>query len=164
MSAYITLMTPMTDQECLVAALADVGFDQTKVEVHASPVQLVGYQGDRREQKAHIVIRRQHVGGASNDVGFLGSPTGYQALVSGYDHPRFGSGWLSQLSTRYEVHATAKQERIAAEERRRLEEERHRLVAAQRAAVQEKAKKLGYQVKETIEGEKIRLVLVKRIY
>lgn len=164
MSAYITLLTPMTDQECLLAALNDIGFDSTKVEVHASPVSLVGYQGDRRSQAANIVIRRQHVGMASNDVGFLATPTGYQAFVSGYDHPRFGAGWLSQLNTSYQSHWSAKQERLAAEERRRLEEERRKLVEAQRQAVHERAKKLGYRVQETREGETIRMVLVKRTY
>lgn len=164
MSAYITLLTPMTDQECLLAALTDLGFDATKVEVHETPVNLVGYAGDRRAQTANIVIRRQHVGAASNDVGFLASATGYQAFVSGYDHPRFGSGWLTQLNARYQVLWTAKQERLAAEERRRLEEERQRVVEAQRVAVHERAKKLGYIVKEAREGDKIRLVLVKRSY
>lgn len=164
MSAYLTLLTPMTDQESLLAALVDLGFDQTKVEVHETPVQLVGYRGDRRAQTANIVIRRQHVGAASNDVGFLATETGYQALVSGYDHPRFGAGWITQLSQRYQVHSDAKKERLAAEERRRLEEERQKLVEAQRQAVHERAKKMGYQVKETREGDKLRLVLVKRVY
>lgn len=164
MSAYMTLLTPMTDQECLLAALADLGFDASKVEVHATPVNLVGYVGDRRTQTANIVIRRQHVGAASNDVGFLASATGFQAFVSGFDHPRFGTGWLSQLNTRYQTHWTAKQERLAAEERRRLEEERQRVVEAQRQSVHERAKKMGYLVEEKREGEKIRLILVKRTY
>lgn len=164
MSAYLTLLTPMTDQECLLEALRDLGFDSTKVEVHPSPVSLVGYAGDRRAQTANIVIRRQHIGAASNDVGFLASPTGYQAHVSGYDHPRFGSGWVSQLNMRYQSHWTSKQERLAEEERRRAEEQRQLLVEAQRQAVHERAKNLGYQVKETREGETIRLVLVKRTY
>ena len=164
MSAYITLMTPMTDQECLLAALADLGFDHAKVEVHSTPVQLVGYAGDRRAQTANVVIRRQFVGGASNDVGFLAANTGYQAYVSGFDHPRFGTGWISQLHERYQKHSVAKLERLAVEQRRQLEEERQKLVEAQRAVVHEKAKKLGYQVKESREGDTIRLVLVKRIY
>lgn len=164
MSAYLTLLTPMTDQECLLAALVDLGFDKAKVEVHATPVQLVGYQGDRRSQTANIVIRRQHVGAASNDVGFLSTTTGYQALVSGYDHPRFGAGWITQLSQRYQAHADAKKERLAAEERRRLEEERQKLVEAQRQAVHERAKKMGYHIEEKREGDKLRLVLVKRTY
>ncbi len=158
------LLTPMTDQECLLAALAEFGFDSSKVEVHATPVNLVGYGGDKREQRANIVIRRQNVGSASNDVGFLASATGYQAFVSGFDHPRFGTDWLSQLSSRYQTHWTARQERLAAEERRRVEEERQRLVEAQRQAVHERAKNMGYRVQETREGEAIRLVLVKRTY
>jgi hypothetical protein len=164
MSAYLTLLTPMLDQECLLAALVDLGFDQTKVEVHAMPVPLVGYAGDRRAQTANIVIRREHVGSASNDVGFLATSTGYLAFVSGYDHPQFGPGWIAQLSERYKVHESAKQERLAAEERRRLEEEREKLVEAQRQAVHERAKKMGYSVKEKREGDKLRLVLVKRTY
>lgn len=164
MSAYLTLMTPMTDRECLLAALADLGFKQTQIEVNEEPVRLVGYAGDRREQIAHIVLRREHIGASSNDVGFLATSTGYQALVSGYDHPRFGTQWLSQLHRHYQTHFQAKQERLAAAERRRMDEERQRLVEAQRQAVHEKAKKMGYQVKETREGDKIRLVLIKRTY
>jgi hypothetical protein len=164
MSAYLTLLTPMTDQECLLAALGDLGFDRRMVEVHATPVQLVGYAGDRRVESANIVIRRQYVGHASNDVGFLATPTGYQALVSGYDHPRFGTGWITQLSERYRSHADAKRERLAVEERVRLEEERQKLVEAQRQAVHDRAKKLGYRVEEKRDGDTLRLVLVKRTY
>lgn len=164
MSAYLQLLTPMTDQECLLEALADLGFDGSKVEVHATPQHLVGYGGDRRAQVAHVIIRRRNVGAASNDVGFLASPTGFQAFVSGYDHPRFGAGWLSHLGGRYQVHSAAKQERLAAEERRRQEEERQRLVEAQRQAVLERARQMGYRVQETREGETVRLVLVRRTY
>jgi len=164
MSAYITLMTPMLDEECLIAALVDVGFERPKIEVHAAPVALVGYQGDRRTQHANIVIRRQHVGSASNDLGFLASPTGYQALISDYDHPRFGSGWLSELGRRYQTRWAEKEATLAAAERQRVEAERQRLVEAQRVAVHAKARKLGYRVEETREGDSIRLVLVKRTY
>lgn len=164
MSAYITLLTPMTDQECLLAALADLGFTGSQVEVHSTPVNLVGYAGDRRTQTANVVIRRQHIGASSNDVGFLASPTGYQAFVSGYDHPRFGAGWLTELSSRYQLYWVAKQERLAAEELRRIDEERRRVVEAQRQAIHERARKMGYRVQETREEETIRLVLVKRTY
>jgi len=164
MSAYITLTTPMMDEECLLAALADVGFDERKVEVHATPVALVGYRGDGRQQTANLVIRRQHVGAASNDIGFLATPTGYQAIVSNYDQSRFGAAWLSRLDACYQRRWSTKQERLAAEERRWLEAERQRLVEAQRAMICEKARKLGYQVKESHEGGTIRLALVKRTY
>ena len=164
MSAYMTLMTPMTDETCLLKALEDVGFDHTKVEVHAAPVNLLGYMGGRRMQTAHIVIPKRFVGGMSNDIGFLKTTTGYQALISGYDGSRYGSGWLGTLHQRYLVHENAKHARLAAEERRRVEAERKQLVEAQRQAVHTRAKKMGYRVKEQREGQTVRLVLVKRTY
>lgn len=164
MSAYITLTTPMTDEECLLAALADLGFDERKVEVHASPIELVGYVGDLRMQTANLIIRRQHIGSSSNDVGFVSTPTGYKAIVSAYDQRAFGPAWLSKLDASYQVHWNAKQQRLAAEERRRIEAERQRLVEAQRATIHERARKLGYQIKETREGGTIRLALVRRTY
>lgn len=164
MSAYITLMTPMIDRECLLDALADVGFGPGKVEVHPEPVALVGYERQRRAEVAEVVIRRQHVGASSNDIGFRSTPTGHQAVVSDYDQARFGEAWLKALHGHYQRHARRKEERLAAEERRRLEEERRRLVEAQRQAIHERARKMGYQVQEAREGDRLRLVLVKRVY
>ncbi|EDM81668.1 hypothetical protein PPSIR1_22164 [Plesiocystis pacifica SIR-1] len=154
----------MTDRECLLEALAALGFGSQKVEVHDEPVALVGYEGTRRGQEANIVIRRAHVGGASNDIGFLATKTGYQAFVSDYDRGRHGNRWLAELNTRYQAAWTAKQERLAEEERKRVEEERRQLVEAQREAIHRKAKKLGYRVQETREDGKLRLVLIKRVY
>ena len=164
MSAYITLATPMTDHDCLLEALEELGFDRDKVEVHAEGTALVGYEGRRREQQAHIVIRRQHVGAASNDIGFERTPTGFRAHVSGYDHPRFGGDWLSRLAASYQEHHRLKLDRLAEQERLRVEEERRQLVEAQRQAVHQKAKRMGYRVQETREGDKLRLALVKRVY
>lgn len=196
MSAYVTLKTPMVDEECLLEALAAVGFRRAQVEVHQAPVALVGYEGLARATQAHLVIRRQHVGHSSNDLGFLRTPTGYQALVSDYDQRQYDAAWRQRLFHEYERSAAAKQERLeaarraaqqrleaaqraaaeeeahrAAEELRRAEEEaqqaaaaRRQLVEAQRLAIHEKARKLGYRVTETRVGDKLQLVLAKRVY
>lgn len=164
MSAYINLATPMTDTECLLDALADLGFARSAVEVHEQAAALVGFEGSAREQHAHIVVRRQHIGSASNDLGFVRSPTGYRLIVSSYDRARFGQAWLSRLSERYEVHRTEKDRRLAEEQRRAAEEERRRLVEAMRHAVIEKAKSSGYRIEERVEQGRIRLVLSKRVY
>ena len=164
MSAYITLATPMTDQKCLLDALLDLGFSADQVEVHPEGTALVGYMGDRRQQKAHVVIRRNNVGAASNDIGFERTPTGFRAHVSNYDHPRYGGGWLSRLTESYDKHHRQKLARLAEIERLRLEEEQRQLVEAQRQTVHEKARKMGYRVQEKREGNKLRLVLVKRVY
>jgi len=164
MSAYITLATPMTERQSLLDALADLGFTADEVEVHDEPTALVGYEGARRGQKAHIVIRKRHVGRSSNDIGFLATPTGYRAFISDYDQSRYGQAWLAKLANRYQHHHNAMMERMAEEERRRKEEERRALVEAQRQEISEKARKMGYQVQETREGDKIRLVLLRRTY
>lgn len=168
MSAYITLSTPITDRESLIAALVDCGFDRETIEQHDQAVALVGFEGTAREVRAHLVIRRRHVGSSSNDIGFEHTETGYRFHVSDYDRSRFGASWMKQLQAGYGAHYSAKLERLAAEERRReearREEERRKLIDAERRAILEKAKKLGYRVEESREGEKIRLVLAKRVY
>lgn len=55
-------------------------------QVHKEANNLYGFQGDQRSQKAHIIIPRSQVGGASNDVGFLRKEKGeYEMIVSEYD-------------------------------------------------------------------------------
>ncbi|MGP3927936.1 DUF1257 domain-containing protein [Streptomyces sp. 8N616] len=179
MSAYITLATPMADQESLVKALADLGFPADRVEVHGSAVPLVGYEGSSRGQRAHVVIRRRHVGQLSNDIGFERTATGFRAHVSDYDQSRYGQQWMRKLRARYQHHDAVKQEilarqireaaetearRLAEIEARRREEERQSLVEAQRQAVHDKARNMGYRVQETRQGDTVRLVLVKRVY
>lgn len=177
MSAYISLASPMIDGEVLVEALTEVGFDRRQIEVHETPVPLIGYEDDEREQRGHIVIRRQHVGPASNDIGFERTPAGFRAHISDYDESRYGSAWLRRLQDAYSRHDQIKQERLAraiaadiearrvAEiETRRRERERRELIKAQRETIHEKARKLGYRVEETRQGEKLRLVLAKRVY
>lgn len=160
MSAYMTLVTPMLDEECLIAAIVDQGFREANILRSDHPILLRGWQ---RGRQANVVLPKEHTGDAYNDIGFLRGPTGYTAILSN-DYAQFGSEWLSRVSASYQKHWSAKLARIAAEERRLLEEERQRVVEAQRLAVHERAKKLGYRVQETCEGETIRLVLVKRTY
>jgi hypothetical protein len=178
MSAFITLSLPLRDQECLLAALADLGFPASHVEVHGEPVPLIGYQGDQRVQRANIVLRRQHVGSAANDIGFEWAPTGFRAHVSQWDQAHgYGPEWIRKLQTAYGRQDALKKERlaqararqdadiearrVATMEDRRREEDRERLVQAQRKLIHDKAKRLGYTVEESRQGDSIRLVLVK---
>lgn len=160
MSAYITLATPMVDEECLIEAIVELGFDRTALLRSATPITLRGWQHGR---SAHIVLPKERTGDAFNDIGFLKGSTGYVAVLSD-DHAVYGRAWLAKVGQRYVVHWNAKQARLAEAERLQIEEERRRVVEAQRVAIHERAKKLGYVVKEAREGDKLRLVLVKRSY
>ena len=105
MSHYSEVQIELTDEDCLVAALSRLGFKGT-VEVHREAQSLYGYQGEVRSQKAHVIIRRQHVGSAANDVGFERQADGrYRVWVSDYDrkYNKYDDAWLGRLKQAYGV-------------------------------------------------------------
>ena len=89
MSEYVTCEPEFTDATSIKEALIEIGVAENIIEVHDNPVPLAGYLGDSRGQVANIVIRRAHVGGSSNDIGFEKMPDGkYRAWVSDFDRMR----------------------------------------------------------------------------
>lgn len=164
MSAYITLETPMIDRACLLAALEEMGFGSGCVEVHEEPVELVGYRGRARTQRAHIIVRREHLSSSSNDMGFLRTESGYRAIISDYDRAgRLGRSWMTQLRESYARHEEHRR-REDARRRREMERQRREMVRAQREEIEAMARKRGYKVERAQEGKKVKLVLRKRVY
>jgi hypothetical protein len=105
MSHYTRVRTKLNDAALLVAALNDVGYPT--VEVHGEPQQLYGYQGDLRPESAEVVVRRNHIGSASNDIGFARQTDGsFEAVISGFDAHRHDQHWLARLTQCY-GHAAA---------------------------------------------------------
>jgi hypothetical protein len=104
-SHYSEVQIELTDEACLVAALARLGF-KGKVELHQEAQPLYGYQGDVRAQNAHVIIRRQHVGPAANDLGFERQADGkYRVWVSDYDvkYNKYDAAWMGRLKQAYGV-------------------------------------------------------------
>ena len=86
MSHYVECKTEFRDPQALAAALIECGFAADQSEVHAEARPLHGYQGDQRAEQAHIIIRRQHIGTAANDVDWERQTVGsYRAWISEYD-------------------------------------------------------------------------------
>jgi hypothetical protein len=103
MSHFTTMTTQLTDTGALRAALADLGYG--KIEVHDQPQQLYGYLGDKRADLANVIIRREHIGRASNDIGFLRQDGGsFLAVISDYDRARHDERWLGRLTARHAYH------------------------------------------------------------
>jgi Protein of unknown function (DUF1257) len=105
MSHYSEVTIEIADQGCLVAALGRLGFEE-KVEVHSEAQVLCGYRGDVRPQKAHVIIRRYHVGSAANDIGFQRQADGsYRVFISDFDRQENGynPAWLGRLKQTYGV-------------------------------------------------------------
>ncbi|MBD2460250.1 DUF1257 domain-containing protein [Oscillatoria sp. FACHB-1407] len=104
MSHFTRIKTQIKDQDALVKALADMGF--ATVEVYASAQYLYGYEGDIRADQAEVIVRRQHIGKLSNDIGFKRQEDGaFAAIISEYDRTRYSERWLNQLTQRYAYHA-----------------------------------------------------------
>jgi hypothetical protein len=82
------------------------------IEVHGTPTILHGYlTQDTRPDAAHLVIRKQHIGPVSNDLGFRKCPDGtIEALIGEYDQ-RHGSGqaWLNTVAQHYACGVAEKQ-------------------------------------------------------
>ncbi|MEB3336145.1 MAG: DUF1257 domain-containing protein [Leptolyngbyaceae bacterium] len=103
MSHFTSIKTQIRRVDTLVKALADLGFSQ--VEVHETAQPLYGYQGDRRPETAEVIIRRQHLGALSNDIGFCRLADGtLEAIISEYDSIQYSQPWLNQLTQRYAYH------------------------------------------------------------
>jgi hypothetical protein len=113
MSHFVECQTEFRDPQALVAALVECGFAESQIEVHQQAVALHGYQGDVRPQKAHIVIRRQHVGRAANDVGWERMPDGtYRAWISEYDaRHRFKQQMQNRIKQEYAYQVIQRQQR-----------------------------------------------------
>ena len=87
MSAYKKIECDIVDKDSLLEALELLDL---QAKVHENPINLKGYRGDVRNEKAHIVIDKQQVNkftGASNDIGFLlnEAENKYEFIVSEYD-------------------------------------------------------------------------------
>jgi hypothetical protein len=103
MSQYLNIETQIVSAEHLIRALHDLGFDD--VEVHQTAQPLRGWIGDRRKNTAEIIIRKKHVGTASNDIGFKWGPLGrFTAIISDFDKRDYGAAWLNLLTQRYAYH------------------------------------------------------------
>lgn len=105
MSHFTRVRTTLRDPELLVAALASAGFGN--VESHDAPQTLYGYRGDARPERAEVIVRRKHIGRASNDIGFRRREDGsFEAVISEYDRSRYDRTWLTRVARAY-GHAAA---------------------------------------------------------
>lgn len=109
MSEYRKSTTNCKDLDSLLEALQEMGYKREHIEVHDVPQQLYDYTGrptrylDRNGDKANVIVRRQFVGGAANDLGFKLNPETktYDAIISQYDSGKHNAKWLTGLKDNY---------------------------------------------------------------
>jgi hypothetical protein len=130
MSHFTSIRTQIKNVDALTKALSDLGFK--KIEVHNTARNLCGYQGDVRSQTAEVIIRRQYIGAASNDIGFKKQEDDtFEAIISNYDRQHYSQQWLNHLTQRYGYHAlmaTTSDQGFSIEEQETLEDGTIRVV------------------------------------
>jgi len=103
MSEYHSCITIFKDEVSLIEALKEIGYNP---QIHTEAVPLVGFRGDKRKQRANIIIPRQQISGASNDVGLMRMEDGsYKVYVSQYDESIAVSGRGFSLDKLKQVYA-----------------------------------------------------------
>jgi len=92
----------------LSTALQYMGFKSHMIETSEELMELKGYAGDMRSQKAHVRIKgagwrgQNYVGGASNDLGWERNEDGSLSFhVSDYDRTKHNSAWQDKLAQQY---------------------------------------------------------------
>ncbi len=110
MSRYCVVETQFKDGDALTESLMETGhWHREQIEEWAAPQHLRGYKGDERKEVAHIIVRRRHIGSASNDLGFVKNENGnYEAIISEYDSGKFNKTWLGKLTANYAYYKTKK--------------------------------------------------------
>lgn len=105
MSKYQEMQTVLSEECHLVEALQDLGYVP---EVCREGAALYGYMGDERPERAQIVIRRQQLDSASNDMGFTRDSNGvFRAIISEYDRGiGLNEAWLGRIAQKYKEHQT----------------------------------------------------------
>lgn len=112
MSKYLTFTDVVFKSEALlIAALASLGYAEVE---SGEALSLYGYQGDERAERAQLVVRRKHIGSASNDLGFARTDEGFTPIISEYDQRTLHGGrFIASLRAAYN-------ERVVEEMQRRL--------------------------------------------
>jgi Protein of unknown function (DUF1257) len=89
------------DRQLLLEALSELGFSSVE---EGDELPLFGYAGDRRPETAALVVLRQQIGSASNDLGFAKTSEGYYPIISDYDSRTLLAGrFLPRLRVAYAV-------------------------------------------------------------
>src|ERR1039457_5236930 len=103
MSKYSSISTCFDDQDALVEALKADGFQPLLATDQVAGDPLTGYQGDKRKDRAHVIIPRKQIGGSSNDIGFRPGadgplPAGISQFYKGWGRD---DQWLSKIRQRF---------------------------------------------------------------
>ena len=143
---------PMTDHECAVEALEEVGATILASNQNQIRIRINGQEWVMRKNHGRYSIRvNRRVGAALNWMNNVSSV---------YEHAVQRK--LRRLRTEEETAQLESEREKIRLEREAFENQRLELIEQRKQEILEKAKKLGYKVKQTEQNGQTRMVLVRR--
>jgi hypothetical protein len=98
MSHYTTITTKLIAVETIKEALKEMGFSIKCGE----NLPLYNYMGDKISKTADIVISRQQLNSASNDIGLKKVGNSYEIIISDYDSAKIKTkNFVKDLTQKY---------------------------------------------------------------
>ena len=143
MSQYASIRTRIKDKNVLINCLKEMGY---KVE-EGHNLALYDYLGSRRPQGADIVIRRDQLSGASNDLGFKLNGDYYEIIISNYDSGARNGSKIKNEIERKSQEIEAKMREMEKAVKRKYADEKIRKMA-------EEMKKQGFKLRKRNEKGK----------
>jgi len=142
----------MTDHECAVEALEEVGATILASNENQVRIRIDGTEWALQRSHGRYSLRynRRTVGSSLNWLNNIGAP--YERAVAKK---------LRRLRTQEETAQLDSEREAVRAEREAFESQRRQLIEERRQEILEKANSLGYRVKQTEENGQIRMVLVR---
>jgi hypothetical protein len=136
MSQYLVVECEIDKEKYIVEGLKDMGFSMDEIEIHQTSQTLMNYNGQPGPQKGNIIVRRK------------------------YFKQRTKSGWNADLgfekvNDSYKIHVNSEEKKWWSSK-----EPRFKQIAAA-CKVTDKARREGYHVRRTENGENIKLTVTK---
>jgi len=109
MSHYTPMSVVILDKDAALEAMLAMGhFQRSQIEVHDEPQVLYDYGGRATEHKAHLIVRREHLGSLQNDLGVrIGEDGGL--FICDYAKNNIGKLWEGNFKARYSEATTIKE-------------------------------------------------------
>lgn len=156
MSAIVQTVTPFTRKDLLLEALDELGVNY-KLQGNKIVTERLDFYGHQTFEQDHDnVFRFQHDSSAER--------INYRWRAINFKEWKTVSSFLEAVDKAYRNAYDKLLERLAEEERQREEERKRQYVEKVRQETIAKAQSLGYAVKESKQGNKVKLVLTRTTY
>ena len=145
---------PMTDHECAIDALEQCGVTVLSQNPNLIRININGREWSVERRGSRYAVRYNRRSTSSHELSWIDNLSNHYSEA--LDRKR------RRLLTAEETAQLESEKEFIRKEREMFEQQRISLIEERKAEIREKARSLGYKVKESVENGQVRMVLVRR--